>query len=264
MLSSDFNDEYQETEDTSGDVLSLLPNTSSDVPGSSSVTIDHVSDSADETSNASTLKHGEASLKNLVSRNSTSEENVTDWHELITEYGLLDKSPFQEKLEFLSRTAGAAETGTITGEGISSGVRFQRLDGSDRKFQTEAIESDITHVRDSEVSIPGEPDLVNNGSIEIHDETRGNMYSAVGANTETQKDLAIVFQSEERYKLKRVIDMLKQRLETAKADTEDLISRLNQELAVRQFLSTKVCTIIICVLISLSFSPHYFQFLILL
>ncbi|CAA7057946.1 unnamed protein product [Microthlaspi erraticum] len=206
-----FNDENQEAEDTTGDVPSLLPNTSSDVPGSSSVTIDHVSDSADETSDASTAKHGEASLSNLASRNSASDDNVTDWHELITEYGLLDKSP---------RTDEAAETGTVTGEGNSSGVGFQRLDGSDRKFQTRTTESDATHVKDSQASISGEPDSVNSGG--------------------TQKDLAIVFQSEERHKLKRVIDTLTQRLETAKADTEDLISRLNQELAVRQFLSTKV------------------------
>lgn len=226
MLSSDFNDEYQETEDTSGDIPPLVTNTSSDVPGSSSVTIDHVSDSADETSDASTTKHGEASLNNLVSRNSASDDNVTDWHELITEYGLLDKSP---------RTDGAAETGTVAGEGNSSGVGFQRLDGSDRKFQT-TTESDATYVRDS----AGEPDSVNSGTIDIHDEAQGNMYGAVSANTETRKDLTIVFQSEERHKLKRVIDTLKQRLETAKADTEDLISRLNQELAVRQFLSTKV------------------------
>lgn len=185
---------------------------------------DHGNDSADETSDASTMKHDEASLKNLISRNSTSEDDVTDWHGLITEYGLLDKS--------LSSTNGAAETGTVTGAGISSRVGIQRLDGSDKKLQEKTIERIIT---------PGEPDLVNQGSMDIHDEAHGNIDDVVGANTETQKDLAIVFQSEERHKLKRVIDMLKQRLETAKADTEDLISRLNQELAVRQFLSTKVC-----------------------
>lgn len=197
--------------------------------------MDHGNDSADETSDASTMKHDEASLKNLISRNSTSEDDVTDWHGLITEYGLLDKSSFREKIEYLSSTNGAAETGTVTGGGISGRVEIQRLDGSDRKLQEKTIERMIS---------PGEPDLVNQGSMDIHDEAHGNMYGAVGANTETQKDLAIVFQSEERHKLKRVIDMLKQRLETAKADTEDLISRLNQELAVRQFLSTKVCTAI--------------------
>ena len=42
-------------------------------------------------------------------------------------------------------------------------------------------------------------------------------------------DVALVFQSEEKNKLKRVVD-------TLKALTEDLISRLNQELAVRHFL----------------------------
>lgn len=197
--------------------------------------MDHGNDSADETSDASTMKHDEASLKNFISRNSTSEDDVTDWHGLITEYGLLDKSSFREKIEYLSSTNGAAETGTVTGGGISGRVEIQRLDGSDRKLQEKTIERMIS---------PGEPDLVNQGSMDIHDEAHGNMYGAVGANTETQKDLAIVFQSEERHKLKRVIDMLKQRLETAKADTEDLISRLNQELAVRQFLSTKVCTAI--------------------
>ncbi|CAH2053589.1 unnamed protein product [Thlaspi arvense] len=216
-----FNDEYQETEDNSVDSPLLLPNSSSDVAGSSSVTMGHVNDSADETSDTSTTKHEEARLKNIVSRNSTSEDNVTDWHELITEYGLLDKSP-------------SAETGTITEEGVSSGIGFQRLDGLDRKFPKKTIESDITHMRDSEASIGGEP---NQGSMDIHDEAHINSH---GANTEAEKDVAIVFQSEERNKLKRVVDMLKQRLETAKADTEDLISRLNQELAVRQFLSTKV------------------------
>ncbi|KAG7631413.1 Phox homologous domain [Arabidopsis suecica] len=236
-----FNDEYQETEDTSGDILSLLPTTISDVPGSSSVTIDHDNDSADETSNASTMKHDEANLKNLFSRNSTSVDNVTDWHELITEYGLLDQSSFQEKVERLSSTNGDAATGNVTRGGISSGVGIQRLDGSDRKFQELTIESiKKTHVSDFEASTAVEPDLVNQGAMDIHGEAHGNMYGAVGGDTETQKDLAIVFQSEERHKLKRVIDTLKQRLETAKADTEDLISRLNQELAVRQFLSTKV------------------------
>lgn len=244
LLSSDFNDEYQETEGTSGDIPPLLPTTSSDVPGSSSVTVDHTNDSADETSDASTVKHDDASLKNLVSRNSTSVDNVTDWHELISEYGLLDKSSFQEKVERLSSTNGAAATGTVTGEGISSGVGIQSLDGSDRKFQEKTIESNKTHVSDFEASTHREPDLVNQGSLNIHGEAHGNIYGAVGGYTETQKDLAIVFQSEERHKLKRVIDTLKQRLETAKADTEDLISRLNQELAVRQFLSTKVCTTI--------------------
>lgn len=185
-----FSDEYQENEDGSVDSRLLLPDTSSsDVPGSSSVTIDHVSDSPDETSDTSTMKHGEASLKTIVSRNSISEDNVTDWHELITESGLLDKSKFQETIERLSKTDRAAETG--------------------------------------EASISREP---NQDSMDSHDD----------ANTETGKDVAIVFQSEERSKLKRVVDTLEQRLETAKADTEDLISRLNQELAVRQFLSTKV------------------------
>ncbi|KAG2317773.1 hypothetical protein Bca52824_020895 [Brassica carinata] len=184
-----FNDEYQENEDSSVDSRLLLPDVSSDAPGSSSVTVDHVSDSPDETSDNSTTKHAEANLKNIVSRGSTSEDNVTDWHELITESGLLDKSNFQEKIERLSRTDGAAETG--------------------------------------EASISREP---NQDSMDSHDD----------ANTETGKDVAIVFQSEERSKLKRVVDTLEQRLETAKADTEDLIARLNQELAVRQFLSTKV------------------------
>ncbi|CAN8269265.1 unnamed protein product [Cochlearia groenlandica] len=178
-----FNDELQETEDGSGDNSLPQPNTSSGVPGSSSVTVDHVSDSGDATSDTSTMKHDEARIQNIVSRSSTSEDNVTDWHELITEYGLLNTSPSQEKIKCISRRDGATEAGSITGEGISSGF---------------------------------------------------------GASTETDKDVAIVFQSEERNKLKRVVDTLKQRLETAKADTEDLISRLNQELAVRQFLSTKV------------------------
>ena len=40
--------------------------------------------------------------------------------------------------------------------------------------------------------------------------------------------------------MKKILNTQKQRLVTTKADVEDLIARLNQEMAARQYLVTKV------------------------
>jgi len=53
-------------------------------------------------------------------------------------------------------------------------------------------------------------------------------------------DLLLTLPLDERHKLNRIINTQKQRLATAKTDVEDLVARLNQEMAARQYLVTKV------------------------
>jgi len=45
--------------------------------------------------------------------------------------------------------------------------------------------------------------------------------------------------------LNRVLFTMQRRLVTAKTDMEDLIARLNQEIAVKDYLATKVCSIML-------------------
>ncbi|XP_010545759.1 PREDICTED: uncharacterized protein LOC104818021 [Tarenaya hassleriana] len=245
-----FSDGYQENEDTnpyfSGDVLSFLPNSSSDaslIPGSSSVASDHVNDTADEASDLGTPNRGKDSHKDHISNNSLSGDNVTDWHELIKKYGLLDKNPFQGNIERLSsfKMDRVSETGIANGEDSSSVVKCQRLDGNVMGIPTEATESNSTLARDGGPSNPGVSDSVS--SLDLHDRADEDLHehdAVEHADFKSRKDLAIAFHSEERQRLNRVIDTLKQRLESAKSDMEDLIARLNQEDAVRQFMSMKI------------------------
>ncbi|KAG5115182.1 hypothetical protein JHK84_041295 [Glycine max] len=51
------------------------------------------------------------------------------------------------------------------------------------------------------------------------------------------------FPLDEQHKLKKILNTQKQRLVTTKADVEDLIARLNQEMAARQYLVTKVSVV---------------------
>ncbi|KAH9605038.1 hypothetical protein KSS87_016338 [Heliosperma pusillum] len=53
-------------------------------------------------------------------------------------------------------------------------------------------------------------------------------------------NLVMALPLEHRHKFSRFLVAMEQRLATAKADMEDLVARLNQEHAVRQFLTTKV------------------------
>ncbi|XP_069151708.1 PX domain-containing protein EREL1 isoform X1 [Solanum lycopersicum] len=53
-------------------------------------------------------------------------------------------------------------------------------------------------------------------------------------------DLQVVIQLDGQNKLNRILSTMQLRLATAKTDIEDLLSRLNQELTVKQYLATKV------------------------
>lgn len=60
------------------------------------------------------------------------------------------------------------------------------------------------------------------------------------SDSDFRHDLSIVVPTEEQHKMEKVLAKLQQRMATSKIDVEDLIARLHQELAVRQYLSTKV------------------------
>lgn len=60
---------------------------------------------------------------------------------------------------------------------------------------------------------------------------------------QTLPDTKVVLPLEEQQKMSRLLNNMQQRLVTSKADIEDLIARSNQELALRQYLTTKVCSV---------------------
>lgn len=101
--------------------------------------------------------------------------------------------------------------------------RLSRLKMHTERLSAESIGSDLSSVRGSEISNFGVPTSIDEIS-----------------NLQFRSDLVVALPSDERHKMNRVLDTMRQRLATAKTDMEDLIARLNQELAVRQYLTTKV------------------------
>ncbi|XP_062089888.1 PX domain-containing protein EREX [Humulus lupulus] len=96
-----------------------------------------------------------------------------------------------------------------------------RASGHSQRLSTESIGSESI----SDADLPGGP---------------RNAYTSVDPDLRFPRGVVATFPSDERHKLNRVLMTLQQRLATAKADMEDLIARLNQEAAVRQYLTTKV------------------------
>ncbi|KAM7254012.1 hypothetical protein ACFE04_031694 [Oxalis oulophora] len=98
-----------------------------------------------------------------------------------------------------------------------SGSEIYTLDGHVRRLSMDSVKSDLSSVR-----VDGIPNTdVDNSDLIF------------------PRDNLVIFPSDERQKLNRVLNTLEQRAATARTDVEDLIARLNQEVAVRQFLTTK-------------------------
>ncbi|CAH9146322.1 unnamed protein product [Cuscuta epithymum] len=86
-----------------------------------------------------------------------------------------------------------------------------------KKLSAESVASDINCQREGEMSHSAFPNSFGNTD-----------------------QLQLVLPSDQRHKMHRIFATLKQRLGTSKTDMEDLISRLNQEIAVKDYLTTKV------------------------
>ncbi|XP_021736687.1 PX domain-containing protein EREX-like isoform X2 [Chenopodium quinoa] len=100
-------------------------------------------------------------------------------------------------------------------------------------MSTDSTGSDLTSLKASDW-----------GTSRFHDE--GGPNSPVGADgpidddLQSPSNLLVALPSDQRHKISRVFVTMQRRLATAKADMEDLVARLNQELAVRQYLTTRL------------------------
>lgn len=107
-----------------------------------------------------------------------------------------------------------------------------KLSGHSRKLSSDSIGSDVSSLRGSEVSITGGSNSIWDGSADL------NVVESQSLN-----DAQIILSLDQRHKLNRVLVSMQRRLVTAKTDMEDLIARLNQEMTVKEYLTTKVCTL---------------------
>lgn len=80
-------------------------------------------------------------------------------------------------------------------------------------------------------------DIMSSGRLELPESV--DDLSAI-SDLQLHHNLSMVLPTDEQQKINRVLTTMHLRLATARTDIEDLVARLNQELAVRQYLSTKV------------------------
>ncbi|XP_011007710.1 PREDICTED: uncharacterized protein LOC105113290 isoform X2 [Populus euphratica] len=255
---SSFDDANQQGEDVDSSVIGMVPSfllqTSSDgsvLAGSRSVASYHDYDSPDEMSGFATPRIERDISDDLGMEASTSDQNITDPTETPVKHSRFSNTSILENLERVKSITGRDKHANSTSKAKSffgdetaplPEQEYLRLDGHIRRLSTESIESDISSVRASEISNLGMGNLFGDNSVDCPEGTESSKIidASVSSDLRLSRDVLVALPSDERHKLNRVLNTLQQRLATAKTDVEDLIARLNQEIAVRQFLTTKV------------------------
>ncbi|KAJ6849767.1 PX domain-containing protein EREL1 isoform X1 [Iris pallida] len=117
-----------------------------------------------------------------------------------------------------------------------------KLSGHSRKLSVDSIGSDVSSIRGSELSVSGVTNSIWDGSVDLPGgfEARIAKEAASSMDTQFMNDAQIVLPLDQRHKLNRVLVTMQRRLMTAKTDMEDLLARLNQEMTVKEYLTTKV------------------------
>ncbi|KAK3040941.1 hypothetical protein RJ639_028815 [Escallonia herrerae] len=270
-----FQDENQRSTETNPSTSSTIsslqihPSSSQSVIAvSGSHTSDYGSDTAYETSEIGTPSFGRDNSSEVGVDEMSLDEDLTGPIERLVKYGMsnIDEGLFMgqailEQLEGLPRhNVHARETNRTvennTGNGNSSRAPYLagntmellsepdhgKVFGHARKLSNESVESEISSLKGSDSSNSGFPNTFGNGLLDL---PRGAEVSkAVDSlgNTELQfsSDVQLVLPLDYHQKMNRVLINMQHRLVTAKTDMEDLISRLNQEVAVKDYLTTKV------------------------
>ena len=250
----------------SGVVPSFQSKTNSDVSLiiGSSIASGHDNASSEEISELGTPRPGKDNSADPSMEPSTSEPNLIEPLEKSMKYGIFNKNFILENLEKISKrkmhsgresdiagdklTENTTDSRFLRGDGAEHlpELEYCKMDGHVRRLSTESIGSDLSSVRASEISNSGIASLFGDGLIDLPENTDApRTLDSLSSDLQFHRDLLVFFLSHERHKLKRVLNTLQRRLATAKTDMEDLLARLNQEVAVRQFLATKVFSTIV-------------------
>ncbi|KAG5537516.1 hypothetical protein RHGRI_024846 [Rhododendron griersonianum] len=229
-----FYDSNQHSLDANSSAGIIVP--SHRLQSTTSMASDYANDSDYETSELGTPKHGRDNYSELSLENET-------------------KTSDQEKFFWRSKHSSVNNSGLDKDEAThnSSKVAFHPVDEMEpssepgnhrqgthlRRLSTESVGSDVSSIRASELS---KQYSLGDNSLDLLEgaEITRNMDIIAESDLQFPKDVLVALPSDQRNKMNRVLTTLRRRLAAAKTDMEDLIARLNQELAVRQYLTTKM------------------------
>ncbi|KAG4392047.1 hypothetical protein GLYMA_04G065700v4 [Glycine max] len=244
---SSFQDASQQNSETDPDsnntvysVQSPLQSSLSLFAGSSSVASDYGSDTAYEPSDLGTPRIGRDDNSEVGTDDLTLDEDMTNPIEKLVKYGIsnIDEGLFMgqtilEQLEGLPRHKANARHVNYAAEKVVAHVR---------KLSSESVGSDGSSIRGSDMSNFGIPNSSGDGSHDLPGSALVSRETDIMGHTKLKStgDTQLVLPLDQRNKLNRILSTMQRRLGTAKTDMEDLIVRLNQEIAAKDFLATKV------------------------
>ncbi|KAK1573346.1 hypothetical protein QYE76_037754 [Lolium multiflorum] len=131
-----------------------------------------------------------------------------------------------------------------TSKGVISEEDCDSNPGHARKDSSESLGSDLSSLRGSEFSTPGASSSLWDGPVDLPSGVDGHSQTEQLAGVDMQflydVDTQVILPTDQKQKLTRLLITMQRRIGTAKTDMEDLIARLNQEVAVKDYLSTKV------------------------
>ncbi|RZC06130.1 PX domain-containing protein EREL1 isoform B [Glycine soja] len=272
---SSFQDANQQNSETDPDssntvysVQSPLQSSLSLVAGSSSVASDYGSDTAYEPSDLGTPRIGRDDNSEVGTDDLTLDEDMTNPIEKLVKYGItnIDEGLFMgqtilEQLEGLPRhKANARYVNYVAEKDKNNGNLYDssllannnmelfsepghaKVFGHVRKLSNESVESDGSSIRGSDMSNFGIPSSSGDGSHDLPGSALVSRETDIMGHTKSKStgDTQLVLPLDQRNKLNRILSTMQRRLGTAKTDMEDLIVRLNQEIAAKDFLATKL------------------------
>ena len=157
----------------------------------------------------------------------------------------------QKEVQVEQESAGAESQNGLAGENLEESssrhvlsVGLGRMIPRHRRRPSqESIVSEMSSAPGSELSRGISMDVPLETSFwgySATDRSNGEGGSVSGAESEYLKGVGLILPVDQRSKVRRVMMVLQRRLAVVKTDMEDLLARLNQETAVKEFLTTKV------------------------
>ncbi|CAI9775500.1 unnamed protein product [Fraxinus pennsylvanica] len=270
---SSFQDDGQNSPDSNITVTSTVPslqfhaNSSLSVVAGSSLTSDYGSDTAYETSEIGTPNLGKDNSE-VGTEDLSLDDDLTSPIDKFVKYGVsnIDEGlsmghAILEQLEGLPKhklyakeihnnvvnntsNGGSSKISHHTGDMLEllSEPEHGTVGLHARKVSSESIGSDRSSQRGSELSNLGIASSNGYVPVDNYSGAEASRNNGTLGNTDFQlpDDVQLVLPTDQCQKMNRVVMLMQRRLVAAKTDMEDLISRLNQEIAVKDYLTSKV------------------------
>ncbi|KAL8162027.1 hypothetical protein V2J09_013516 [Rumex salicifolius] len=246
-----------EANEPSSDADPSASSSSSALVGSLSIRSDYGSDTVYETSELGTSldrdDNSDPGLEDLKMYEdlTTPIENLVRYGMSNIDEGLLMGESILDQLEGHRKNKALTkftDNGNVQKDASLSFERVDRLFDAEpsravhaRRLSSESIGSDSSSIRGSEISNSWTPNMLSEANIDLNSAEGSRAMGGLGSpELQLHNGEQILLPVDQQSKLNQILMFMQRRLVTAKTDMEDMITRLNQESAVKEYLTTRV------------------------